>query len=329
VPCLRTRKLKIPDDLDKMSYNKLDDKVNVVMSNLTIDTNARYWETSLIDTVTQFAKNKYGDLVDLESEFITVQERHLRLATHNTWKEQASNVVIMRDKGDEKSIVAVGKVKLKNVFVNDYTAFYFLLKYKFAIKLVNDETEELIMNLAYSLLIPDFLNGKYQDCSFAKVMVMGPNKTIDQESLWTSEYMRGVGKENPVLKVRFFISGDIKFKQIKSQKYDKGIDQKIKSIYTELDQDQEQLEEMRRTQELKFTRTMDMKDQLQKEFEMLTVSRDSLQNKKQDLEMRLSKVKRLLNEDESLLKEEYGSKESKIKEDILKLEQEVKDYRNI
>jgi hypothetical protein len=163
VPGLRSQRLKIPAEMDKITYNKFDNRVHVVISNLTIETNARYWETSLIDSVTNYAVKKYGNLVDPKSEFITVLERNLYVSSHNTWKPQKNNIVMLRDKGDAKSLVAVGKVKLNNVFVNDYTVLHFLVKYKFAIKLESGETEEFIMNLAESIVMPDFLDGKYFD----------------------------------------------------------------------------------------------------------------------------------------------------------------------
>jgi hypothetical protein len=68
---------------------------------------------------------------------------------------------MMKDGGDSKSLVAVGKAKVKDVYVNEYTMIYFLLKYKFAIKLTNDKTEDYIMNLGYSLIAPDFYEGVY------------------------------------------------------------------------------------------------------------------------------------------------------------------------
>ena len=329
VPCLRSQKMKIPEDLSKITYNTFDKKVNIVISNLTIDSNARYWEKSLIDTLVKYSVKKYGDLVDPTSEFIHIIERQLKVSTHNSWKEQASNLVMVRDKGDAKSLVSVGKIKLKGAYVNEYTALYMVLKYKATIKLKNDETEEFIMLLAYTLIMPDFYNGEYINCSFNEVMTMGPEKTINFESLWIPEEMHAVGKENPVLKVRFTISGDIKFKPIKESEYDRGIDKKIKSIYSELDTSQAEMDELRKTQEMKFTRTKNLKEQLEIEYKTLSSSKISLGKKKLDLEEKLTKIKKLLNEDEAELKMEYDSKEKVVIDRISKLEREVKDYRDM
>lgn len=63
IPCLRSQKLKIPYQPDRVTYNTFDEKVNVVFSNILIDTNARYWESSLIDSINNYADHKYGELV--------------------------------------------------------------------------------------------------------------------------------------------------------------------------------------------------------------------------------------------------------------------------
>jgi uncharacterized membrane protein len=79
VPGLHSQLLKIPEDLSKISYNTFDVKNNMVITDFVIKTNARYWETSLIDSVTNYAVRKYGSLVDRNHEFITVIDRYVKV----------------------------------------------------------------------------------------------------------------------------------------------------------------------------------------------------------------------------------------------------------
>lgn len=307
VPCLHSLMFKIPESVHKISYNTFDVKNNMVVTDLVIKTNARYWERSLIDSVTNYAVRKYGSLVNREHDFITVIDRYVKISTHNSWKEQASNYVMVKDGGDSKSLVAVGKAKLKDVYVNEYTMIYMLLKYKFVIKLTNEKTEEYIMNLAYSLFMPDFYEGEYCDSGFKDQMIMGPEKTIDFESLWTSEEMKAVGKENPIVKVRFQISGKFRFKPAKEKTFDLGMTKKIKSMYTELDTSQKDIDDLQRTQEMKYLRTQNMKEQVEKEYVGLKENKNLLSVRKNNLEDQLVHLKRILNDDETLIKEEYGT----------------------
>jgi uncharacterized phage infection (PIP) family protein YhgE len=160
-------------------------------------------------------------------------------------------------------------------------------------------------------------------------MTMGPSKSLDFASLWTPEKMLAVGIENPVLKVRFLFSGDIHFQTINSPEFEKGMDAKIKEYYKELDTNQAELEELKKTQELKFNRTSNIKEQMQKEYENLSIEKEKLTKRKQDIESRLSTVKRQLVQDEGFLKEEYSKKDDEVKQEIDKLEDEIKEYRDI
>ena len=175
VPCLRSQKLKIPESYEKLHismertkmlqqvdtemmnsytftmkyqgiYNTFDDRMNMSLSNLTIESNMRYWEKSLIDSVTHFAMKKYGSLfyteidlvpskdtdpINLDKEVpekVWIKELGIKVATHNSWKEQASIYAMMKDKGDSKSLISVGKIRLKHIYANEYTALYLVLK---------------------------------------------------------------------------------------------------------------------------------------------------------------------------------------------------------
>ena len=44
-------------------------------------------------------------------------------------------IVMVTDGGDAKSLIAIGKMGLKEVYVNEYTALYMRLTYKAVIKL--------------------------------------------------------------------------------------------------------------------------------------------------------------------------------------------------
>ena len=68
---------------------------------------------------------------------------------------------MMRDGGDAKSLTSIGKMKIKDVYVNEYTALYMKLRYKAIIKLKSGETEEFIFPLAYALVMPAFIDGHY------------------------------------------------------------------------------------------------------------------------------------------------------------------------
>lgn len=102
------------------TYNTFDDRMNMSLSNLIIESSMRYWEKSLIDSVANFAKKKYGSLFQTEidmvpskdtdhhnfdqefPENIWVKEIGLNVATHNSWREQRSTYAMIRDKGDSR-----------------------------------------------------------------------------------------------------------------------------------------------------------------------------------------------------------------------------------
>ena len=235
-------------------YNTFDDRMNMSLSNLTVESSMRYWEKSLIESVTKYARKKYGSLFESEidmipskqtdhykfdqefPERIKVKEIGIKVATHNSWKEQTSVYAMMDDIGDSMSLKSVGKIKLRNIYVNEYTALYFLLRCKLTINLLNNDTEELNVNLGYALVMPDFYGGKYRNCSFKDVkMIMGPEKTIDSETIWTPDIFYGIGKGNPKGYVRFKISGTFKFKEPSVNMFETGADRKMKESFIELD----------------------------------------------------------------------------------------------
>jgi hypothetical protein len=103
-----------------------------------------------------------------------------------------------------------------------------LLRYKAAITLKDGTTEEYILRLGYTVIMPDFQEGKYIESNFREVMVTGPKKTIDLETLWTPTTITSVGKENSNVLVKLFISGNIHYREKETERnLTKGADLKL------------------------------------------------------------------------------------------------------
>ena len=64
IPGLKSQKLRIPENLARVTYNTFDGKVDLVISDLKITTNARYWEKSVREFVLKYAIRKYGSDID-------------------------------------------------------------------------------------------------------------------------------------------------------------------------------------------------------------------------------------------------------------------------
>lgn len=59
--------------------------MDIVISDLKIETNIRYWERSVIDSILNFAHRKYGHAVDVTKDIVSIKERKLKIASHNSW----------------------------------------------------------------------------------------------------------------------------------------------------------------------------------------------------------------------------------------------------
>lgn len=199
------------------------------------------------------------------------------------------------DGGLSNSLIAPGKMKIKDVLVNEYTGLYMNLKYKTAIRLINDDVEEFIVTLAYAIIMPNFAQGKYHDGSFKELMITGPEKTIDSESMWTPIPMKAVGVDNAIITPQLTISGEYHIKKATSKSFVTGIDKKIRENYTELDIEKYEVDVEERNEKIKFERTQNLKSQIENEYKELVENQSKLKSKKSDLEQELKKVKNLIN----------------------------------
>ena len=100
---------------------------------------------------------------------------------------------------------------------------------------------------------------------------MGPEKTLDSETMWTPSIMHGIGKENPVAFVRFKISGTLKFKEPSINLYDTGADRRMKESFIELDTSKAELDKSLKDQRLKYGRTKDMLQQVKDKYNTVAI----------------------------------------------------------